>query len=282
MRIYKISQSILIGPVYHGTPYDFKLEDMYGASDGVKFFSETKSFAENYASDKSMDSEMDASPKIISAYIRGNVFDPQNEQHIETISPFLPETITVYNDFGMNAKLTIDKWKQLISGIVVDPPYWSEQDLEGKKVGDPLPENDTYGHPLKYEILKLTPDKVYYTFLGVLSTIANGHDANLWDREGVVAKRYSKEEVANDILNLDFVTMKKKYKNVNRSNPVRVMSKPRQAITTTNNDVWRWLEGDGVFEAIQKAGFDIVKSREKGDVTYAVFQSAEITPVSNI
>jgi hypothetical protein len=41
------------------------------------------------------------------------------------------------------------------------------------------------------------------------------------------------------------------------------------------------LEGDGVFEAIQKCGFDIVKSREGGKITYAVFSSATVIPLKN-
>ena len=50
----------------------------------------------------------------------------------------------------------------------------------------------------------------------------------------------------------------------------------RKPQITYNNDVWRWLEGEGVFEAIKQAGFSIVKSREGRKTTYAVFQTAEI------
>lgn len=281
MRIYRIAQSTTIGPVYHGTPYAFKLEEMTSNSAGIKFFSDKPEFARDYASQKSFERKMDATPKVLAAYIKGNVFDPQNEQHINAIIPYLPKEITVYNDFGMDAKLPLERWKEMISGVYTERPYWSEVDLRGKKVGDALPENDTYGKPLKYEIIRLTSDKVYYTYLGFLSEIINGRYAFRWDAENIRAKNYSKEEVANDLLDLEWISFIKKYGAMQMNNRPYIMNRTRHAVTTKNNDVWRWLEGEGVFEAIRKASFNIVKSREKGQITYAVFPSVEIIPISS-
>ena len=279
MRLYRIAQTVTIGLVYHGTPYDFNLEEMRDGSAGVKFFSDSPQFARGYASEKSADRGMDASPKVLTAYIRGNLFDPQNEQDVNAILPYLPKVITVYNDFGMNAELPLERWRQLISGVYTDPPYWSESDLNGKKIGDALPENDTYGHPLKYEILRLTPDKVYYTYLGFLDEVINGRYAFRWDVDNIRAKNFTKEDIASDVLDLDWLAFMRKYGVMQMKNRVHIMEATRHPVTTQNNDIWRWLEGDGIFEAIQRASFNIVKSREKGQTTYAVFSSAEILPV---
>lgn len=279
MKIYRIAQFQTIGPVYHGTPYGLKrIEDMQG---DVKFFTDNQTFARDYGSQKSFERKMDADITVLSAYLKGVIFDPQNEQNVNSVIPFLPEKITVYNDFGMDAKITKEKWRSLISGVCVNQPLFSEQDLQGKKVGDTLPDNEVYDKPTKYEILKITPDMVWYAYLGGINSVIDGVYAWRWEDKEIL-KKYSREEVANDIINLGRIDFMKKYKDFERKHDIYVMKASRHPITTYNNDVWRWLEGDGVFEAIQKAGFNIIKSREKGNTTYAVLPSAEIIPIPQI
>ena len=278
MRIFRIAKAVTLGPVYHGTPYDFNVEEMRGDSSGIKYFSDNLNFARDYASQKSSDRGLDAYPKVLSVYIKGNLFDPQLEQDVNAIIPYLPKVITVYNDFGMSAELNINKWKEMISGVYTEQPYWSKADLEGKKIGDALPENDTYGRPEKYEIIRLTPDDVYYYHLGFLYGVINGSYAFPWGSDEVRVKHYTKEEVANDLMDLDWTSFMKKYKVTQLKGRPNIMKRTRHPVTTNDNDVWRWLEGDGVFDAIQKASFNIVKMRERGQITYAVFSSAEIIP----
>lgn len=109
MKIYKIA-STTIGPVYHGTVYNFKPEQLK-FHQNVIFFSESPHFAQAYGHQKSQEGKMDADIKVIEAYISGNVFDPQNEQNINKILPFLEvsgDNIRVYNDFGMGADLKME------------------------------------------------------------------------------------------------------------------------------------------------------------------------------
>lgn len=277
MKLYKIAQVETIGPVYHGTVYQFKPEEI--RRDRILFFSDDKMFARDYAGQKSFEAKMDADITVHSYYIKGSMFDPQNKQHVEQIKPHLPEKITVYNDFGMNADLTLDDWEGYLSGTITEKPYWSEEDLKDKKVGDLLPENDTYSRPLKYEILAMDNDKVWYAYAGTIGEVQYGRHAFRWDMESIQQQNYSKEEIANDILHLDPTSFKRKYKDFQRRHDIRAMWRSRHPITTHNNDTWRWLEGNGVFEAIQKAGFNIVKSRERRKTTYAVFPSAEVVPI---
>lgn len=276
MKIYKLAQSQTIGPVYHGTVYKFKPEEI--RRDRILFFSDDKIFAHDYASQKSFERQMDADITVFAYYIKGNLFDPQNPKHVEMIVPYLSDKITVYNDFGMDANLTLERWKEMISGVYTEQPYWSEEELRGKKIGDALPENDTQSRPLKYELIKITPDDVYYVSRGTLSSIISGVYSFAWERD--INKDRTVEEVANDIINLGHsIEFMRKYRTVNMKHDIHVMHRTRHAVTTQNNDVWRWLEGDGVFDAMQKAGFNIVKSRERRKLTYAVFPSAEVIPV---
>jgi hypothetical protein len=274
MKIYKIAQTNVIGPVYHGTVYKFDPKQLKGE---IIFFTDNKSFAYDYASQKSFERQMDADITIIESYIKGNVFDPKNEEHVDKITPYLSEKITVYNDFGMDAKLPIDIWKKMITGVYVIQPYWSSQDLEGKKPGDYLPENDVYGKHLKYQIIDLTPDQVFYIDRGFVDDVLRGRYTFYHGEERKKNMERTIEEVISDLRELDKLEFIKKYGLFNDLHyfPV-ILSKTRYPVTTYNNDVWRWLEGNGVFDAIKKAGFNIVKSRERNNVTYAVFESAEI------
>lgn len=275
MKIYKLSQSNTIGPVYHGTVYNFKPENI--KRDRILFFTDNKLFAHDYASQKSFEAKMDADIRVFSYYIKGNMFDPQNQQHVEAIVPYLPEKIKVYSDFGFSAELTLDKWKYFISGEYIEQPKFSNKDLEGKKAGDPLPDNEVYGKPMSYQLLKLDPDWVYYCREGEIESVINGRYSFRWEMDK--NKKYTKEEVANDLISLNHIEFKRKYNDFQRHYDISFYKATRHETKTQNNDVWRWLEGDGVFDAIQKAGFNIVKSREKRNVTYAVFPSAEVIPL---
>lgn len=270
---YKIAQMQTIGPLYHGTPHSFEKNTLKPNSEGVIFFSDDANFARDYGSQKSFEGKMDADIKVISAYITGEIFDPQNKEHIERVLPYLSNEITVYNDFGMDAKLDIERWKELISGEYTESPLFSEEDLKGKQIGDWLPDNEVYDKPKKYEILKLTPDKVYYTSIGTISSVMSGQYSFPWREEKIDS---SKEEIADDIINLDRIAFMRKYKDMRRNHSFHIQWASRKPQTTYNNDVWRWLEGEGVFEAIKQAGFNVVKSREGRKTTYAVFQTAEI------
>ena len=275
MKIYRIAKWQALSPVYHGTVYEFNPENIN--RNKILFFSDSQSFAHDYASQKSFEAKMDANIAVFAYSIKGNLFDPQCKQDVDSVMPYLPEKITVYNDFGMDSQLTLEEWRQMITGEYTEQPFWSPQDLEGKKVGDFLPDNDVYSKPLSYQLVEITPDKVYFLNNRFVSEILNGmYTFNFNnDREKNMSK--TKEEVINDLKTLKENEFIKKYKLFNdlRYFP-RIYYKSRHPVTTQNNSMWRWLEGDGVFEAIQQAGFDIVKSRERNATTYAAFPSAEV------
>ena len=279
MKIIKLAQTQVIGPVYHGTPYDFPVDQMTGK---IKFFSETAQFARDYGAEKSFDRQMDADIKVLAAYLKGNVFDPQNEAHVAVVTRIMPDKITVYNNFGMSATITKEKWKEFISGVYTEPPFFSEEDLAGKKVGDKLPDNEVYGKPMAFEILKIDPDNVWTTANGTIWELKNGRWGFGFEKDETTKMRASIpiEEIANDILNLDRSGFQRKYRDFERNHSFHISKRSRHPTTTYNNDVWRWLEGDNVLEWINEAGFDIVKSREHRQVTYAVLPSAEIIPIT--
>lgn len=278
MRIWKISQSQTIGPVYHGTVYKFDPQHLRG---NPIFFSDDRFFAYDYASQKSFEGKMDADITVVEAYISGNVFDPQNEENVRHIVSYLPDTITIYNDFGMEGHISVDSWAQMINGISIQQPYWSEEDLVGKSPGDFLPENDTYGKPLKYQLIELTPDKVYYIRRGFIGEIQNGKYTFYHSKERQHNMGRSTDEIINDLKTLDELDFIKKYGLYNDLYFLpKIFYRSRQPVTTYDNDVWRLLEGDEIMETINQVGFDIIKSRERGATTYAVFNTAEIKVIS--
>lgn len=275
MKMWRISKTQTIGPVYHGTVYNFKPENI--RRDKILFFTDKKTFAYDYASQKSFEGQMDADITVIEAFISGNLFDPQDKQDVESVLQYLPTTITVYNDFGMDGHIPIDTWKQLISGEYTEQPYWSSQDLEGKKVGDFLPENDVYGKAMKYRLVEITPDDVYFLDSRFVSDILQGKYTFYWGKEREQNMIKSPQEIISDLKSLNQVDFVKKYSLYNDLHYFpSIYKRSRHPKTTQNNSVWRWLEGDNVFDAIQKAGYNIVKSSEKGNITYAVFPSAEV------
>ena len=284
MNWYKISQGAqsaqiieVIGPLYHGTPYKFDKKVLKYNRDNVIFFSDDYDFAYNYASQKSFEAKMDADIVVITAYITGSVFNPENESNVSAVIPYLPEKIIVYNDFGMSANLSLDRWRYYLSGEHIDPPKFSDNDLIGKKAGDPLPDHEVYNSPMSYQVISITSDYVYYCLIGEIQSVMYQRYAIPSPHlVGVKLPKYSAEEVANGLMNFSGLEFKKKFNDLGRHYDIGIMKASRHESKTVDNDTWRWLEGDGVFEAIHGGGFDIIKGRERGKNTYAVFSSAKI------
>jgi hypothetical protein len=276
---YKLAQTAqieqqTIGPVYHGSPFKFNPEELQAGHSGVLFFSDNYYFADEYGKRKSFENKMDADVQVVTAYLKGRLFDPQNQSHVKAVTRYLGQSVKVYNDFGMTGDIPIEEWKSFLLGDITTPPFFSDKDLQGKKPGDPLPQNEVFDRPMTLELLELTPNEVKCADRGTIYEIIAGKYCFGYEYER--NKGFSVEEVAGDIVHLDRMAFMQKYRDMNRKHSFHVMSYPRTPVTTKNNDIWRWLEGEGVFNAIQTAGFDIVKSREGGKTTYAVLPSAEV------
>jgi hypothetical protein len=220
---------------------------------------------------------MDADITVIQANLQGQVFDPQNKEHVALVSRTLGDTITVYNDFGMPGELSKEEWGELISGNDTEMPFFSEEDLKGKKPGDSLPDNQVISRPMIYTLLELNPDNVKCVRNGRIGDVRNGAHNFPWEL-GINADK-SIEEIAHDMVHLTPPEFRTKYRIFRSDFRYNVFTFSRIPKHTKNNDVWRWLEGKGIFEAIQQAGFNIIKSREKGKVTYAALPSAKITDI---
>jgi len=280
MNWYKKSQEIKIeklGPLYHGTVYEFPHQELKYNRDNVIYFTDDRNFAYDYASQKSFEAQMDADIHVITAYVSGKVFNPENEAQVNFIMPYLPKSITVYNDFGMDAKISQDEWKYYIKGESIIEPMFSDNDLKNKKPGDSLPDHEVYNNPLSYQLVKITPDTVYFCRVGEIQSVMYQNYAVPYPHlTGDKLPKFTAEEVAEGLLNLNGLEFKRKFNDLRRHYDIRVFNASRSQKKTINNDIWRWLEGDGVFEAIRNSGFDIIKSRERGKNTYAVFPTAKI------
>jgi hypothetical protein len=279
---YKTAQELqTISPVYHGSVFSFKPEDIRPDRNGIIFFTESEQFAEDYARQKSFEAQMDADIEVHAYTLEGKVYDPYDAAQSRQLAENMTEPITVYNDFGMPADLSKEEWLELVSGRITYHPMFSDEDLAGKRPGDGLPDNRNWQKTEYYELLRIEPDVVYYmSYRGVIQNIMEGRYCPNY-RKDEVPENMTAEEIAEDIINLDRPTLTEKYCLWGANLHPRPLKATRHSETTEGNDVWRWLEGDQVMETAKKLGYSIVRSKEGGHVTYAALPGAKITPIKD-
>lgn len=85
-----LKEGIVNKKLFHGSPYRFKQ-----FSQRLTFFSETREFASNYASQKSMDYAMDREPNLYEVEVLEDIFDILDDNDFEKFKNKLPEKTKV-------------------------------------------------------------------------------------------------------------------------------------------------------------------------------------------
>ena len=141
--------------LYHGSPYVFK-----NFSNKTTFFTDDKTFAVDYSEQKSFEGAMDASAKLYTVEVIGNIFDATNEKELTNIEKILPSEIEYsYNNFGFNAKVPKKEFLLNLTGYDIIEPIDNINDLE---IGDTFPD-PTY--PVEEFIIIKKDEKNVYVIL---------------------------------------------------------------------------------------------------------------------
>lgn len=138
--------------LYHGSLYAFE-----NFKNTTTFFSETESFAENYAVEKSQDAELDREPILYKVKFSGNILDVNDPIDYKKLEDALPEKIEFqWNNFGFTTELEKSEIMFRMTGFFRDDPY---EPILNCKIGDEIPE-PTY--PIdKWIVYKIDDDNVY-------------------------------------------------------------------------------------------------------------------------
>lgn len=262
--------------LYHGTlsSQEFDTFQSFPA-----FLTPSYRFAMDYGYQKSFEGQLDADVKVLEFELlpSANVFDPQNEEHRKQLGMYLPETIEVFGSYFQSAHLKKEDFLEALKGECIKEPTFLPEDLLNAKPGTFLPDRRVYQHPKSYVFLASDNDTVFYAHRNHVSDFTKARrdigllymDATLGkidkkDFEAVYADAY--QEWLKDIIELSGEDYFDRYK----LRAPSVYSASRHPEHLKDLDIWFYLESPGVFDAIKKAGFNAVKSKEKGEDTYAV------------
>jgi len=128
-----INESTTDKILYHGSPYRFE-----SFRPTTTFFTDDRSFAEDYSDQKSFDAEMDSETNIYTVKLLGNIFDASDEKELKELSMTLPESIKFsYNNFGFIAELPREEFLLNMRGYDVIEPL---EGINNMEIGDTFPD----------------------------------------------------------------------------------------------------------------------------------------------
>jgi hypothetical protein len=287
--------------LYHGAPYKFNK-----FKDTTTFFSDDTKFAINYAEEKSQDAEMDADIYLISVKLTcSKLFDPENMDHIKSLSERLPDTVKyAYNNFGFKEEVPKAEYLQLLNGDFVEHPI---DDIKGLKVGGTFPDPEYKSD--KLEVVDIDDDNVTainkksieYQF----NDFMNGYKStpemtNLKE----FIKNYYKDSTGSNympdqgmaVMLQVFINKKDYYgtpvppkKFLNQFDKLyqkarqscidylikngSVKKFTRKSVKRKTTNTWRYFENGETEHILRDLGFCGYVAKEKGTNTYAVFSS---------
>lgn len=130
--------------VYHGFMYNYgNSKKFYEFKNLPAFFSKSRSFAEQYASTKSMDMALDADIDSYACFLNiRKLFDPENKSNIELARKELPEKIKVSHGtmWFLDADIPKEEVIEQMQGIVTITPDHMANDILNANAGDILHE----------------------------------------------------------------------------------------------------------------------------------------------
>lgn len=269
--------------LFHGTPFNrfnvFK-GDMF-------FFSTSKSYAENYAQEKSFAQGLDATAKIYQVYLNiKKLFDSRNEKHVKE----LIDKINVENmKYGFaNKTMSKKEWVDAILGNYVSKPSWTKDQIQnaqfGKVIGD-----DKYGYNNDLFIGVDKDNNVVHTNGGYLTEyvrhttpeqrerLLNGEDVEV----KLVKGRWSVEEYTR-------LYGEEPSKYDYKSEIIKPHKSTQKDEYFTGVDNWTSIElsydaetKKGLIDHMKELGFDGIKMFENSQENYVAFKPNQIKEITN-
>lgn len=271
--------------LYHGTTSGQKFKKFKGFP---AFLTPSYQFALDYGHQKSFEQALDADVLVLEFELleTAKVFDPKNGEHKKQLSPFLPENIVVFGSYYQSATFAKNDFLAALNGEAIKEPKFLPEDLLGVSIGSSLPDRTVYQHPRTYVFLQQDNDNVFYMhrysmddfskvypeLLEMYYKATIGHISN--ESYQKISEEKLQEWLHNilDLSNMEYEAL------YHRSKP-KVYETTKHQTVLKDLDIWFYLESPGIFEAIQKAGFDAIKSMEKGFETYAVLSDVNLKHV---
>lgn len=271
--------------LYHGTTSGLKFKKFKGFP---AFLTPSYQFALDYGHQKSFEQALDADVMVLEFELleTAKVFDPKNEEHKKQLSPFLPENIVVFGSYYQSATFAKNDFLAALNGEAIQEPKFLPEDLLGVSIGASLPDRTVYQHPRTYVFLQQDKDNVFYMHQYSMDDFSKVYpemlemyyEATLGHISNESYQKTSGEkfqEWLHNIIDLSNTEYEVLY---HRSKP-KIYETTKHQTVLKDLDIWFYLESPGIFESIQKAGFDVVKSMEKGSETYAVLSDKNLKHV---
>jgi len=301
--------------LYHGSPYLFS-----EFKNRITFFSDNPKFAWEYASEKSMDNEMDAEPIVYICKLNGEIFDANNGEHLQKLKNKLPDKVTCYmTNFCFPHDFTKDDILELLKGDDIIEP---NPDILTAKIGDEIPDPS---YPVdKFIVVRIDDDNVYtidkknfnYYLEGASSvSYGNHHFGYEYRKHFKEFIDYVKDVVKNkgvSIYNISdhltglFLSRKhqKAYggfeltdeeynkgvelfeigKKDMMEDYSKTVEKPwnKKPKNIKLSNTWRYYENDSVSSSIKALGFSGYVAKEDNHNTYAIFNPKETINIESI
>jgi hypothetical protein len=295
-----LKEEVINKILYHGSPYRF-----INFKSNLTFFSETKDFASNYSSQKSLDYAMDEEPNIYEVEVLVDIFNIENKGDFEKMKNKLPEKIKVnLTNFPISTEINKDEILMNLRGFYIDKPY---EEAVNAKIGDEIPTFDK-----EVYVVYKTDDGFAYGFnkrnyLSYLEKAFSYNQDNYgYNREllnvfkelndfiKTYIKENTEEKYVSNYLLYDFVQMFKnkdkkiesiyiekfnklyekakielKNKLIEKGYIKKFIRKPTKEYL---EDTWRYYENDTVINIIKSLGYGGYVAKERKVNTYAIFE----------
>lgn len=126
---------------FHGGFKDFATPDMNRSAVSAFHLASTNEFAHSYATMKSHDAELDADVIVIPFYVRGQIFDASNSEHLDRLTAVLPTELQYSSNYGWGAfygatTLTKEDLLNRVQGLDTKRVAIPESQLAGVRSGD--------------------------------------------------------------------------------------------------------------------------------------------------
>lgn len=254
---------------YHGSFSAFDEFDPKRSGSSGFHFSEKREFAEQYASSKSMDMQMDADIVVRGFYLRGELFDFTRKDHLDRLDKFLPEEIKINGRYGMAAWFGGVEYKkadllEAIQGIQVPYTGLDESAKEDIRTGKSHFMREGGAQViLKYDEIN---DKVEYS--------------PKWEIDKIKHLEAS-IQIYSQSYGPDYFEIPLLQRQLDREKSNLI---PHQLELNPDKipgyDNWHILEAPELKEYLQKAGFSGALMQEKRNLNAVIFEAENIKEIS--